>query len=110
MHVAKNNTSSHAQTIFWANAISDVNQQIASFDLWLPSAKKAEHYGMSATGSRATRSEDELGEKWDRCVADSLIKTGESNNDAHLFLIDAHLPSQNLHAHIIALPHYPRAM
>lgn len=50
--------------------------------------------GMSATGSRPTRSEDELGEKWDRCIADSLIKTGKSKNSAGLFLIDAHLPSR----------------
>lgn len=32
---------------------------------------------MSATGSRTTRSEDEPGEKWDRCIADSLLKTGD---------------------------------
>lgn len=25
----------------------------------------------------AVRSEDELGMKWDRCVADTIIKTGE---------------------------------
>lgn len=34
-----------------------------------------------ATGSsgegKEVRSEDELGVKWDRCVADTIIKTGE---------------------------------
>lgn len=32
---------------------------------------------MSASGSKAVRSEDELGEKWDRCIADSILKTGK---------------------------------
>ena len=32
---------------------------------------------MSASGSsKSVRSEDELGEKWDRCIADSILKTG----------------------------------
>ena len=51
-----------------------------------------------AENSRSTvASEDELGEKWDRCVADTILKTGTSlvhrlpeSEDAGKFLIRAH--------------------
>ena len=50
---------------------------------------------MSETGSKAVPSEDELGEKWDRCIADSILKTGETNMshqcaNRSVFLIGAH--------------------
>ena len=32
-------------------------------------------------GGERVRSEDELGVKWDRCVADTVIKTGERHAD-----------------------------
>ena len=34
---------------------------------------------MSGSGSKSVPSEDELGEKWDRCIADTILKTGELN-------------------------------
>ena len=58
---------------------------------------------MSAGGSsKSVRSEDELGEKWDRCIADSILKTGKPTKlwsivflilmkGPHLIPIDAHL-------------------
>ena len=33
-----------------------------------------------SSGSKSVRSEDELGEKWDRCIADSIVKTGKWKN------------------------------
>ena len=33
-------------------------------------------------GGERVRSEDELGLKWDRCVADTIIKTGERERDS----------------------------
>ena len=60
---------------------------------------------MSDTGSKAVPSEDELGEKWDRCIADSILKTGEPEFlSSIMFLIDAHLANQySGHAHGLSL-------
>ena len=33
---------------------------------------------MTENSSSKVASEDELGEKWDRCVADTILKTGTS--------------------------------
>ena len=33
---------------------------------------------MAENSSSTVASEDELGEKWDRCVADTILKTGTS--------------------------------
>ena len=35
----------------------------------------------ASSSSKSVRSEDELGEKWDRCIADSILKTGELMNN-----------------------------
>jgi len=32
-----------------------------------------------AESDRGVASEDELGEKWDRCIADTILKTGKLN-------------------------------
>ena len=52
---------------------------------------------MTENSSSKVASEDELGEKWDRCVADTILKTGMSlvhtlpeSKDASRFLIRAH--------------------
>ena len=52
---------------------------------------------MTENSSSKVASEDELGEKWDRCVADTILKTGTSLvhslpyiKDASRFLIRAH--------------------
>ena len=52
---------------------------------------------MAENSRNTVASEDELGEKWDRCVADTILKTGTSlvhrlpeNEDAGKFLIRAH--------------------
>lgn len=43
---------------------------------------------MAMAGSK---SEDILGEKWDRCVADTLIKIGEAEDLVSLFTREVHL-------------------
>ena len=52
---------------------------------------------MAENSRNTVASEDELGEKWDRCVADTILKTGTSlvhrlpeSEDAGKFLIRAH--------------------
>ena len=42
-------------------------------------------------GGEVVRSEDELGVKWDRCVADAIIKTGKRGREKWVHVY--HLPA-----------------
>ena len=47
-------------------------------ELWPHAEGAVSGRTMSAgDSSKSVRSEDELGEKWDRCIADSILKTGK---------------------------------
>ena len=64
---------------------SRVFTRVLYFDLQQPKveAMSGEEVksGEGGGGGERVRSEDELGLKWDRCVADTIIKTGERESN-----------------------------